>query len=85
LTHPFCSRSNELCAHHREYECHRRWSRPLPENVGKENCPGFLRDAAKASIVHEAKVLTGRRIIFLDEAVRELSMAHRLEEVTVHD
>ena len=78
---PFCSRSLELCIHHNEFECFRRWSRPLPENIGKEDCPGFLRSSEKCRIIHAASILSGRKSLFYDEAVRELSMAGRLIEV----
>jgi hypothetical protein len=80
-TRPFCPLSLETCAHHHEYECHRRWSRPLPENVGKPGCPGFLRDGTKCRIIHVATAISGRKNMFYAEAVQELSMAGRLSEV----
>lgn len=81
MTRPFCPLSLETCVHHLEYECYRRWSRPVPDNAGKEGCPGFLRDGGKCRTIHIASSISGRNGLFYTEAVRELSMAGRLSEV----
>ncbi len=80
-TRSFCPLSLETCAHHHEYECYRRWSRPIPQGAGKHGCPGFLRDGTKCRIIHVAETMSGRKALFYAEAVQELSMAGRLSEV----
>lgn len=36
MSRPYCPRTNELCAHHQDYECHRRWARPMPAEAPRE-------------------------------------------------
>ena len=81
MTRPFCPKTNELCVHHVDHECFRRWARPVPAEVGTAACPGFCRDRMKANIIHTAELISGRRSLSLDEATRELDMAGRLDEI----
>lgn len=82
MTLPYCPQTHQLCAHHVDYECHRRWAaRPLPPAAATAACPGFLRDATRANIIHAANIVTGRWGLSLDEATNELRMAGRLDEI----
>lgn len=82
MTRPYCPATNQLCADHADYECHRRWAaRPLPRGVATEACPGFLRSPHKAQVIHVAELTLGRADVPYSEAIRELSMAGRLDEI----
>ncbi len=81
VARPFCPQCMEICSHHRDYECFRRWSRPIPRDIGRKGCPGFVRDAVRTRAVLLAERISGQKAMTVSEAMRELSMAHRLEDI----